>query len=292
MVKKHDIPLRPSARLRYKPIPTTHIPPHNTQSTGTKKPKLAPLLIGGALLYVTATYVSMIVFKSKSDTANTISHSTTNANTDQPPIATNTTEAPVTPSNFDTKNIWEQVARKYDQEIGLDEKVMGIGLLRRWLIRKAKGDVLEVSSGTGRNFDYYQADQVTSLTVTDDHPSMIEQSQEKFIHHYKEKFHQTFVQFKKATIDEPATMDKKKYDTVVDTFGLCSCRDPVEALVSMADACKSEQSRILLLEHGRSHYHWLNHLLDKNVDQHVKKWGKERKKKKKKEKKEKPIVLY
>jgi methyltransferase OMS1 len=32
---------------------------------------------------------------------------------------------------------------------------MGIKLLRRWLVKSAKGRVLEVSAGTGRNLPYY-----------------------------------------------------------------------------------------------------------------------------------------
>ncbi|CAO3589387.1 unnamed protein product [Absidia cylindrospora] len=149
---------------------------------------------------------------------------------------------------------------------------MGIGLLRQWLVGQAKGDVLEVSTGTGRNFNYYKPNQVDSLTVTDDHPSMLQAAQSKF-KQYQTKFHNTFVSFQSANVDCPESLEKKRYDTVVDTFGLCSCGDPAGALVSMADACKSDESRILLLEHGRSHYDWLNRLLDTNVDQHVKKWG-------------------
>ncbi|KAI9299788.1 hypothetical protein BJ944DRAFT_273905 [Cunninghamella echinulata] len=276
MAKKHDIPLRSTTRLRYKPIPSFQQQQQQQaipKSTTKKPPRLAPLLIGGALLYATATYVSMIVFKSKSDTTPSLPPSSSLVKNDE-------NDEPVTPTNFDTSTIWESVAKKYDKEIGMDEKVMGIGLLRRWLIKQAKGDVLEVSSGTGRNFDYYQPEQIQTLTITDDHPTMLQQSQEKF-KQYQDKFHKTFVEFKRANVDQLELMDNddkdminKKYDTVVDTFGLCSCRDPVKALVTMADACKSEESRILLLEHGRSHYQWLNRLLDKNVDQHVKKWGK------------------
>jgi methyltransferase OMS1 len=107
---------------------------------------------------------------------------------------------------------------------------------------------------------------------------MLEQAQSKF-EQYSDKFKQAFVNFQKADIqdiDNLTTNDGKpqKFDTVIDTFGLCSCSDPVEALVSLANACKdSEDSRILLLEHGKSHYDWLNNLLDKNADKHVSKWG-------------------
>lgn len=106
--------------LKYKPIYTPPPPPPPPK----QKPKLGPILIGGSLLYVTATYVSMLVFKSKSDTND---------------IVAGKTEKPsVTPATYDTSNVWKSVAKKYDQEIGWDEVVMGVGLLRRWLIGKAK----------------------------------------------------------------------------------------------------------------------------------------------------------
>ncbi|KAG1456361.1 hypothetical protein G6F46_007648 [Rhizopus delemar] len=232
--------------LKYKPI---HAPPPPPRP----KPKLGPILIGGTLLYVTATFVSMSVFKSKSDTTEGINEKEKSSS--------------VTPDNFDTSGVWDNVAKKYDKEIGWDEVVMGMGLLRRWLIGKAKGDVLEVSTGTGRNYDYYKPDQITSITFTDRHPSMLNEAKKKF-DNYHDKFHKVF--FETANVEE---QHSKKYDTIIDTFGLCSCHDPVEALVQLADQCKSSESRVLLLEHGRSHYDWLNRLLDTNVDKHVKQWG-------------------
>jgi hypothetical protein len=44
------------------------------------------------------------------------------------------------------------VADKYDDQIGRDEVVMGINMLRRSLLYfHARGTVLEVGAGTGRN---------------------------------------------------------------------------------------------------------------------------------------------
>ncbi|RCI04736.1 Methyltransferase-like protein 7B [Rhizopus stolonifer] len=211
--------------------------------------------MGGTLLYVSAAYVSMLVFKSKNDTNDRVA-------------GKGPQDPSLTPSSFDTSNVWQTVAKKYDQEISWDEIVMGVGLLRRWLIGKAQGDILEVSTGTGRNFDYYKPNKVHSATFTDRHEPMLNEAKEKYLKSYKDRFHQAF--FETTSIEEK---QNRKYDTVVDTFGLCSCGDPVEALVQIADSCRSKDSRVLLLEHGRSHYDWLNRLLDTNVDKHVKQWG-------------------
>jgi hypothetical protein len=58
----------------------------------------------------------------------------------------------------------------------------------------------------------------------------------------------------------------------VDTFGLCSFEDPVAALQEMERVAKDD-GQILLLEHGRSHYDWLNSILDKNSHRHTARWG-------------------
>jgi methyltransferase OMS1, mitochondrial len=63
------------------------------------------------------------------------------------------------------------------------------------------------------------------------------------------------------------------FDTVVDTFGLCSYDDPVRVLKEMATVCKSE-GKILLLERGRSRaWESLSRYLDKHAERHAKNWG-------------------
>ncbi len=63
------------------------------------------------------------------------------------------------------------------------------------------------------------------------------------------------------------------FDTVVDTFGLCSYDDPVRVLQEMARVCKPD-GKILLLEHGRSKaWHGLSEYLDKHAERHAKNWG-------------------
>lgn len=116
---------RPKASpIKYNRVSPTTTPP--TPNGGAKSsPRLMPILIGGGLLYITATYVSMSVFKSKSDTTTGRTHDHSSHDT------------PVD-GNFDTAPVWEKIAKNYDKEIDWDEFVMGIGLMRRWLIGQAK----------------------------------------------------------------------------------------------------------------------------------------------------------
>jgi len=53
----------------------------------------------------------------------------------------------------------------------------------------------------------------------------------------------------------------KSFDTVLDTYGLCSVDDPVAVLKEMQRVCKDD-GKILLLEHGKSYYSWVNVLMD------------------------------
>lgn len=158
-------------------------------------------------------------------------------------------------------NAFDRIAGEYDQKINLDEKLMGITLLRRYLLRKAEGDVLEVSAGTGRNLPYYSSPAVKSLTLTDTSREMLLRAHEKqTAAAEKGKSGVPKVSFCLADVEKlcsenanndvladseqqgdeetrfgPALRSMRQlhagqYNTVVDTFGLCSCEDPVKAL--------------------------------------------------------------
>lgn len=64
-----------------------------------------------------------------------------------------------------------------------------------------------------------------------------------------------------------------KYDTIVQTFGLCSVSDPVAVVSNLATAVKPGTGRIILLEHGKGWYGIVNGLLDRNAGQHFEKYG-------------------
>ena len=64
-----------------------------------------------------------------------------------------------------------------------------------------------------------------------------------------------------------------KYDTIIQTFGLCSVSDPVGVLKNMASVLKPETGRIVLLEHGRGWLGLVNGLLDRNATKHFAKYG-------------------
>ena len=70
-----------------------------------------------------------------------------------------------------------------------------------------------------------------------------------------------------------SSFEDNSFDTIVDTFGLCSFDDPVKVLKELQRVCKPN-GKILLLEHGRSKsYTGLSDYLDKHAERHAKNWG-------------------
>lgn len=165
---------------------------------------------------------------------------------------------------------FSEIAKVYDDQISRDELVMGLPLLRRALLYfNAYGNTLEVGAGTGRNLDYYPKN-VDKVVLTDFSEKMLLQARDKVkTHEFKDKF-QLFVA---DAVNITNYYPQNTFDTVVDTFGLCSFDDPVAVLKELQRVCKPD-GRILLLEHGRSkNWEGLSNYLDKYAERHASNWG-------------------
>ena len=171
---------------------------------------------------------------------------------------------------------------------------MRLGKRRRDLVSLAHGDVLEASCGTGRNMQYYQFGErrtvdengratirgCRTVTFVDLSAPMVEIAQHKFdqIHPDLSALVNFRVQDVKDTQGPRGNNMKKKegrpyYDTIVQTMGLCSLPDPVGTLRHLGTLVDPENGSILLLEHGRSYYGWLNGILDNLALAHADKHG-------------------
>ena len=125
---------------------------------------------------------------------------------------------------------------------------------------------------TGRNFGYYPKG--TKLTATDCSPAMVEVARTKAAGECEAS--SVDVRVEDVQARKGMGFKSGSFDTVVDTFGLCSYEDPVAALREMARVCKrgDQRGQILLIEHGRSESHaWLTNILDKHARPHAAKWG-------------------
>ncbi|KAL3802549.1 hypothetical protein ACHAWO_002955, partial [Cyclotella atomus] len=166
---------------------------------------------------------------------------------------------------------FQKIAYSYDDEIAKDEFVMGINLLRRALLYfHAKGDVLEVGAGTGRNLGYYSSN-VNKIVLSDSSDKMLLRATEK-VSRMSESERERY-QLLVADAAKLELYPDNSFDTVVDTFGLCSFDDPVKVLKELQRVCKPD-GKILLLEHGRSKsFVGLSGYLDKHAERHAKNWG-------------------
>ncbi|KAK4542194.1 hypothetical protein LTR36_007041 [Oleoguttula mirabilis] len=182
----------------------------------------------------------------------------------------------------DVAERYDYTAAAFDSEVGFSELLMGVNGLRKKLSQKCTGHVLEVSCGTGRNLGYYdigKEGQVDSLTFVDLSPQMVEVCRKKWAALFgsqKEmsRLKQTLqVRFMtgSALDSMPLAPTGRKYDTIIQTMGLCSTPSPAALLTNMVQHLDTSnpQARILLLEHGRSYMPWVNNILDNSAQKHA-----------------------
>lgn len=63
------------------------------------------------------------------------------------------------------------------------------------------------------------------------------------------------------------------YDYILQTMGLCSTPEPVQLLKHLGGLAHPGRGRILLLEHGRGYWDWMNRYLDATASRHAKAHG-------------------
>lgn len=195
----------------------------------------------------------------------------------------------------DTTDFYNKKAEEYDEGVNFEEKAIFMGKRRKWLMRHCEGDVLEVACGTGRNIKYLDPSLLNSITFLDSSEKMMEITHKKFRDHFPTFKKAAFVVGKAENLVELAQgtsiehkadlktdnkdievvkkgSTKVKYDTILEAFGLCSHEDPVRALKNFAVLLKPG-GRIVLLEHGRGQYDFVNNILDQRAEKRLQTWG-------------------
>jgi methyltransferase OMS1 len=172
----------------------------------------------------------------------------------------------------DTTPIYDKIAEEYDSMIQMEELTSYIWYLRRKAMKRVSGDVLELSCGTGRNVKYIDTSNVRSVTFLDTSRPMLDITQRKFAQRFPEFDRVQFVQGRAEDVAAMAAKSGQKFDTIYESFGLCSHEDPVAALRSCRQLLRPD-GRIVLLEHGRSYYDSLNKRMDERAEQRFQDWG-------------------
>jgi ubiquinone/menaquinone biosynthesis C-methylase UbiE len=130
------------------------------------------------------------------------------------------------------------MAPRYDRDIQFWEKVQ-FGGGRAWIGARAKGRVLEVAVGTGRNIDFYSRG--VSITGIDLSPDMLDIARR----------HATDLDLEvdlRVAAAEALPFEDDSFDTAVCTLSLCTIPDPAASIAEMKRVLRPG-GQLLLLDH-------------------------------------------
>lgn len=162
----------------------------------------------------------------------------------------------------DIRRSYDQAARWYDA-VEMIPEWLGVRRLRRNLLKRASGRVLEVACGTGLNFKFYPYD--INLLAVDLSEGMLKIAQNRA---RSLNLNANF-----AVMDgEQLALRGRSFDTIISSLSLCTFPDPKAALSEMARVCKCD-GRIFLLEHGRNNCKWLGRWQDYRAERHARLLG-------------------
>lgn len=134
--------------------------------------------------------------------------------------------------------VWDKMAPRYDRDIQFWEKVQ-FGGGREWIGERAKGRVLEVAVGTGRNFDFYS--RRVGITGVDLSPDMLDIARR----------HATDLDLEvdlRVAAAEALPFEDDSFDTAVCTLSLCTIPDPAASIAEMKRVLRPG-GQLLLLDH-------------------------------------------
>jgi ubiquinone/menaquinone biosynthesis C-methylase UbiE len=157
---------------------------------------------------------------------------------------------------------YDRFARWYDWIEGVPD-LLGVRKLRRSLLERASGRVLEVAVGTGKNFHYYPPDcRIIALDLSD---GMLKVARTRAANL---SVHVSFT----VADAEALPFPDRSFDTVVSSLSACTFPNPARSFQEMARVCRTH-GKILLLEHGRSDREWLGRWQDRHADKFAKPVG-------------------
>jgi ubiquinone/menaquinone biosynthesis C-methylase UbiE len=157
---------------------------------------------------------------------------------------------------------YDRAARWYDWLEGFLD-LAGLGKMRRNLLKRASGKVLEVAVGTGKNLAFYPPD--CRIIALDLSAEMLKVARNRGATCRSSLF---FV----VADAEALPFNERNFDTVVSSLSTCTFPNPASAIREMARVCRPG-GKMLLLEHGRSDREWLGRWQDRHADQFAKPLG-------------------
>ena len=140
-----------------------------------------------------------------------------------------------------SRRVWDKHSRTYDKSMAFWERRLFQGD-REWVCGQARGDVLEVAVGSGRNFSHYPGG--VRLSGFDLSPAMVELAKARA----EELALPADLQVADAT---RLPYGDASFDTVICTYSLCAIPDPAAAVREMHRVLRPG-GRAVLSEHVRS----------------------------------------
>ena len=157
---------------------------------------------------------------------------------------------------------YDRFARWYDWVEGIPD-LLGLSRLRRKILKRASGRVLEIAVGTGKNLTYYPRDcRIIAVDLSKEMLSVARRRATKLSMN---------VSFLVADA-EAIPFRERSFDTIVSSLSTCTFPNPVIALREMARVCRTK-GKILLLEHGRSDRERLGRWQDRHADKFARPLG-------------------
>jgi ubiquinone/menaquinone biosynthesis C-methylase UbiE len=147
-----------------------------------------------------------------------------------------------------TANRTERVRRHYDRSAGSYDRIISWAEKalfrggREWVCSRARGEVLEIAVGTGRNLPFYPED--VSLTGIELSPKMLDLARRRA----RERGREADLRVGDA---QNLPFPDASFDTVVATLALCTIADDRRAVAETSRVLRPG-GRLLLLEHVRS----------------------------------------
>lgn len=138
----------------------------------------------------------------------------------------------------------ETVKRRYDRIASIYDYLdfMVPNKLRVEILKMARGEVLEVGVGTGRNLPLYPPGSL--VTGIDISPVMLDRARQRAV---KSDLKVNLVEADAQNLP----FDDNSFDTVMATCVFCSVPDPIAGLKEVKRVCRHD-GQILLIEHVRS----------------------------------------
>lgn len=157
---------------------------------------------------------------------------------------------------------YDRFAPWYDLVEGIPD-FLGVRTLRRQLMGRGSGAIIEVAAGTGKNLPYYPAG--SKVTAVDISREMLKLARQRAA---QLSIEVTFLLADATALPFP----DNSFDTVVTSLSTCTFPEPVAALKEIRRVCRPA-GRVLLLEHGRSDRERIGRWQDRHADKFAKPLG-------------------